>query len=239
MEFMIDAGFWISVLKIIAIDVLLGGDNAVVIAMACRRLPEALRRQAIWGGVAGAVVLRVVMIFFALQLLALPYLKIVGGIALLWIGYKLLASGDDDESDVDGGTTLLSAIKTVVIADAVMSIDNVIAVAAAAGGNLTLVVFGIVVSIPLIVWGSRLVLALMDRFKVVIVFGGGLLGWIGGEMILSDPALRGIAQTAWQLQASGVAGALMVVLAGSLQMARARRVAVRVAPPGSRDTPGD
>ncbi|MBL8390735.1 MAG: TerC family protein [Candidatus Accumulibacter sp.] len=215
--------FWISVLQIIAIDVLLGGDNAVVIALACRRLPEAQRNKGIFWGVFGAIALRVILIYFALQLLAVPYLKFVGGVLLFWIGIKLiLPEHEDAHGHVQGSSTLLGAIKTIIVADAVMSVDNVIAVAGAAHGSIVLVVFGIAVSIPIVVWGSKLVLALMDRFPVVITAGGGLLGWIGGGMLLTDPAVP----TQWSESlphshyiASGV-GALLVVALGKWQASR-------------------
>jgi YjbE family integral membrane protein len=173
--------FWVSVLQIIAIDIMLGGDNAVVIALACRKLPLGQRNKGIFWGVFGAIVLRVAMIFFALQLLALPYLKIVGALLLLWIGIKLMGPEDGGEhGGIDGGTTLYAAIKTIIVADAVMSLDNVIAVAGASHGSIVLVTFGILVSIPIVVWGSKLVLTLIDRFSVVITFGAALLGWIAG-----------------------------------------------------------
>ena len=181
--------FWIAVGQIILIDILLGGDNAVVIALASRRLPAEQRAQAIFWGIFGAVALRVVLIFFALQLLSIPWLKIVGGLLLLWIGIKLLWPQEEGGHEIDASTHLLGAIKTIVVADAVMSLDNVIGVAAAAKGHLGLVVFGLLISIPIIVWGSRFVLVLMDRFPVVIVAGAALLGWIGGEMIAHDKAL--------------------------------------------------
>ncbi len=182
--------FWIAVLQIILIDILLGGDNAVVIALACRKLPEAQRNKGIFWGVIGAIGLRVVLIFFALQLLAVPYLKIVGALLLFWIGVKLvLPEQEDAHANVAASTTLAGAIKTIIVADAVMSVDNVIAVAGAAHGSMVLVTFGIIVSIPIVVWGSKLVLTLMDRFPIVITAGGGLLGWIGGGMLLGDPAI--------------------------------------------------
>lgn len=181
--------FWIAVLQIIAIDIMLGGDNAVVIALACRKLPPDQRKKGIFWGVVGAIGLRVAMIFFALQLLALPYLKIVGALLLLWIGVKLLVPEDEDHEGIDGGTTLFAAIKTIIVADAVMSLDNVIAVAGASHGSIVLVTFGILVSIPIVVWGSNLVLKLMDRFPVVITLGAALLGWIAGGMLLTDPVV--------------------------------------------------
>lgn len=181
--------FWISVLQIIAIDIMLGGDNAVVIALACRKLPPEQRNRGIFWGVVGAIGLRIALIYFALRLLELPYLKIFGALLLLWIGIKLLVPEDEQHDAIDGGTTLLNAIKTIIVADAVMSLDNVIAVAGASHGSLILVTFGILVSIPIVVWGSKLVLTLMDRFPLVITLGGALLGWIAGGMMLTDPAM--------------------------------------------------
>lgn len=220
------AGFWISVLQIIAIDILLGGDNAIVIALACRRLPEAQRKQGIFWGVVGAIGLRIVLIFFALQLLAIPFLKIVGGALLLWIGIKLLQPEDEEEhGKIEGSTHLIGAIRTIIIADAVMSLDNVIAVAAAAKGDLALVIFGILVSIPIVVWGSKFVLKLMDRLPIVITFGGALLGWIAGDMLLGDavvkPYLEG--QPGWLKYVASTAGALLVVAIGTWLAKRAER----------------
>lgn len=217
MDMMLTADFWVAVGQIILIDILLGGDNAVVIALACRKLPVAQRNKGIFWGVVGAIGLRVALIYFALQLLAIPYLKIVGGLLLFWIGIKLVIPEDEDaHNDIAGSVTLAGAVKTIIVADAVMSIDNVIAVAAASHGSIALVVFGIVVSVPIVVWGSKLVLALMDRYPVVIVAGGGLLGWIGGGMLLTDP----IVPSSWRDTlplgshlASGL-GALLVIAVG-------------------------
>jgi len=217
LETVLEPAFWVSVLQIIAIDILLGGDNAIVIALACRRLPEEQRKKGIFWGVVGAIVLRVALIFFALQLLAIPFLKIVGGALLLWIGIKLLQPEDDEEhGKIEGSPHLWGAIRTIIIADAVMSLDNVIAVAAAAKGDLSLVIFGILVSIPIVVWGSKFVLKLMDRLPIVITFGGALLGWIAGDMLLGDavvkPYLEG--QPGWLKYAASTAGALLVVAIG-------------------------
>ncbi len=208
--------FWIAVLQIIAIDILLGGDNAVVIALACRKLPDEQRKQGIFWGVAGAIILRVVLIFFALQLLDIPWLKIVGALLLVWIGIKLLQPEEEGHGDVAAATTLMAAIKTIIIADAVMSLDNVIAVAAAAHGSMVLVTFGILVSIPIVVWGSQLVLKLMDRFPIVITGGGALLGWIAGGMILGDPALPkdAFAAIPYAKHLLAAAGAIFVVTIG-------------------------
>jgi YjbE family integral membrane protein len=224
------AAFWIAVLQIIAIDILLGGDNAVVIALACRKLPPEQRKKGIFWGVVGAIALRIALIFFALQLLALPWLKIVGALLLLWIGVKLLQPEDEGHGEVAAATNLAGAIKTIVVADAVMSLDNVIAVAGAANGSMTLVVFGILVSIPIVVWGSQLVLKLMDRYPVVITAGGGLLGWIGGGMIPGDPAipptwLEGIPYPKYLLATLCAIG---VIVVGKWLAARAERTRKRV-----------
>jgi len=185
-----DPQFWIAVLQIIAIDIVLGGDNAVVIALACRRLPEHQRKLGIFWGVFGAIALRVVLIFFALSLLAIPYLKIVGAMLLLWIGVKLLQPESEGEHEIDASTTLIGAIKTIIVADAVMSLDNVIAIAGAAKDEMGLVIFGLVISVPIIVWGSQLVMKLMERFPITIAIGAGLLGWIAGGMLVSDVATK-------------------------------------------------
>lgn len=215
--------FWIAVLQIIAIDIVLGGDNAVVIALACRRLPESQRNLGIFWGVVGAIGLRVVLIFFALTLLNIPFLKIVAGLLLLWIGIKLLQPEPESDKDpVDASTTLFGAIRTVIIADAMMSLDNVIAIAGAAKDNINLVVFGLVVSVPIIVWGSKLVMKLMDRFPVTIIIGAALLGWIAGDMFLTDAASKDWvnSQGAFLHWLSPVGGALTVVLIGKWQSMR-------------------
>ena len=187
----------------------------------------------------GAIGLRVVRIFFALQLLAVPYLKIVGGLLLFWIGIKLmLPEHDDEHGNIDGGTTLMAAIKTIVVADAVMSLDNVIAVAGASHGSMVLVTFGILVSIPIVVWGSKLVLTLMDRFPIVITLGAGLLGWIGGGMLLTDLATPSAISKdlPYAHYIFAVSGALLVVLAGKLIASRRTpRAAVELPASGAPD----
>ena len=219
--------FWIAVGQIILIDILLGGDNAVVIALACRKLPPEQRRLGVMWGVIGAVGARIVLIFFAVQLLQLPYLKAVGALLLLWIGVKLMLPEDEDggHGKLEGGTTLWSAVRTVIVADAVMSLDNVIAVAAAADGHLGLVIFGILVSVPIIVWGSKFVLMLIDRYPLVIVFGAALLGWIAGGMLVSDIAWKDWyeAQPGWLGKAAAAAGAAFVVALGRLLVRRRQR----------------
>lgn len=214
----LDSAFLLAVAQIIMIDILLGGDNAVVIALACRRLPAAQRSKGIFWGVVGAIGVRIVLIFFALQLLALPYLKLVGAVLLLWIGTKLLIpEEEDDHAGMATSDNLLGAVKTVIIADVVMSLDNVIAVAGAAKGDIGLVVFGILISVPIIVWGSRFVLKLMDRFPAVITAGGALLGWIAGEMAVADHALAGLfagGEPGGYKYLAGTVGAIAVVLVG-------------------------
>ena len=232
MEQFMTPEFWIAVGQIIMIDILLGGDNAVVIALACRKLSPQHRTKGILWGTAGAIGLRVILIFFALTLLAIPYLKLVGAALLLWIGVKLLAPDDDDHANIQASDKLLSAIKTIIVADLVMSIDNVIAIAGAAesaGGDhkMPLVIFGLLVSIPIIVWGSQFVIKLMDRFPIVITLGGMLLGWIAGTMAVGDPALATVFQQTHGEAApmvrysAGIAGALLVLMIGLLLRKRA------------------
>lgn len=230
MEEFLTAHFWIGVGQIIMIDILLGGDNAVVIALACRQLPASQRLKGILWGTAGAIILRVILIAFALTLLQVPYLKLVGAALLLWIGVKLLAPQEDEHTDIQGSDRLWAAVKTVIVADLVMSVDNVIAIAGAATSagekhQLPLVIFGLLVSVPIIIWGSQLVLKLMDRFPAIITLGGMLLGWIAGTMAHSDPAARDwLPQTTVWSYGLGIAGALGVFLVGAALKRRAQRV---------------
>jgi YjbE family integral membrane protein len=182
--------FGLAALEIIVINILLSGDNAVVIALACRNLPKKQRRLGIFYGVIGAVVLRIVLTFFAVQLLLLPWLQLVGAALLIWIGIKLIAEDEGLEHDVKAADRLMSAVKTVIVADLVMSLDNVIGVAGAAKGSLVLLVFGLVVSIPLVVIGAQLILKLVSRLPWLVVAGGGLLGYIAGEIATHDTAVK-------------------------------------------------
>ena len=245
MEQFLTPDFWVAVGQIILIDIVLGGDNAVVIALACRKLPPKQRTRGILWGTAGAIVLRVILIFFALTLLAIPYLKIVGAVLLLWIGVKLLLPDHEDEhGSIQASDKLWAAVKTVIVADFVMSLDNVIAIAGAAeaaGGShkMPLVVFGLLVSIPIIVWGSQLVIKLMDRYPFIITGGGMLLGWIAGTMAVTDPAVLGWMPleapakpgavpevVATVRYAAGAAGALFVLAVGKWAASRRREAGI-------------
>jgi YjbE family integral membrane protein len=190
MEMLMSHEFWLGLAKIIGVNIILSGDNAVVIALAARSLPAKQQKQAIFWGAGAAIVLRIVLTLFAVALLALPWLKLVGSLLLFWIGVKLLIPEDDDP-DIKAHEHLMSAIKTILVADLVMSLDNVIAVAAAAGGNVVLLVLGLAISIPLVIFGATLLIKLMERFPVIITIGAGLIGWVAGEMLASDQALKG------------------------------------------------
>src|SRR5690554_6683420 len=221
---------WGALFQIVLIDILLGGDNAVVIALACRNLPQQQRMRGIVWGTAGAIVLRVLLIAFALVLLDVPFLKIVGSLLLVWIGIKLLAPEEDEHGNITGGTSIMSAIKTIIVADFAMSLDNVIAIAGAAQNAHTdhqiyYVIFGLCVSVPIIVWGSTLVLKLIDRYPMVVTLGAGLLGWIAGGMFITDVFIveqLGTPAPTVKILAE-VAGALLVVAAGKWLAARRRR----------------
>ena len=201
LDFLTHTPFWIALGQIIIIDILLGGDNAVVIALACRKLPPAQRTKGIIWGTVGAIALRVVLIVFAMTLLNLPALKMVGALLLVWIGVKLIAPEEEGHDNIQGSDKLLAAIKTIIVADLVMSVDNVIAIAGAAqssGAHQTLlVVLGLLISVPIIVWGSQLVIRLMERFPLIIVAGGMLLGWIAGGMLATDPLFVNHDQWLW------------------------------------------
>lgn len=187
MEEILNNSAIISILQIIAIDLVLGGDNAIVIALACKNLPEKQRKLGIFYGALGAIVLRVIMVFFASALLLISGLKIIGGILLFWIGIKLiLDSKKENTLNINQGNNLFEAIKTIIIADFVMSLDNSVAIAGAADGNIYLVIFGLLLSVPIIIWGSNIILKLIDKYPIIIYLGSALLGWIAGDMIQTD-----------------------------------------------------
>ncbi len=222
------APFWIAIGKIVWIDILLSGDNAVVIALAARNLAADRQKQAIVFGSLGAIVLRIVLIFFAVALLALPWLKLVGAALLVWIGVQLL-TGDDKTKEIDPARDLFAAIRTILVADLVMSIDNVLAVAAVAetappSSRLLVLAIGLGLTIPLIMFGSTLLLKVMQRFPGIITAGGALLGFVAGEMAATDPVMSGWGlDESWRPYALGGALALVVILVGGL-MARRRVV---------------
>ncbi len=226
----IETFHWGAIFQIVLIDILLGGDNAVVIALACRNLPPRQRMRGMLWGTAGAVLLRVLLIAFALVLLDIPFLKALGCLLLVWIGIKLLAPEEDAHGNIAAGTSVLSAIKTIILADFAMSLDNVIAIAGAAQNaqadhQLYYVIFGLCVSVPIIVWGSTLVLKLIDRFPIAVTFGAGLLGWIAGGMLITDIFIvERWGEPAAPLKLGvELAGALLVIVAGKWLAARRRR----------------
>jgi YjbE family integral membrane protein len=210
------AAFWIAVGQIIAIDIVLSGDNAVVIALACRNLSPEQRKTGIFWGVAGAVSLRVVLTVFAALVMNLPWLKLVGGLLLVWIAVKLMLPEDEEGHDIEASANLWGAVKTIVVADFVMSLDNVIGVAGAAQGSLVLLLFGLAVSIPLIVWSSQVILRWMERWPWIVLLGAGLLGYVAGQMIFTDPCVVGVLPPLpeWAAKAAGAIGALVVVVVG-------------------------
>jgi YjbE family integral membrane protein len=218
--------FWVALGEIIVVNVILSGDNAVVIALASRNLPPRHRNRAIVLGSAGAIALRIVFCFFVATLMSIPYLKLVGSALLLWIGIKLLMpEGDDDQDGIKAPSNLWNAIRTIVVADAVMSLDNAIAIAAAAGNDYVLIVIGLVISVPLIVFGSQLVLKIMGRFPVLVAVGAGLIGWIAGDIAVTDPAVQDTLEDygEWPHLAAKIAGAALVVAVGKVLAGRAHR----------------
>ncbi|MBD0382843.1 TerC family protein [Paenibacillus sp. WST5] len=176
---------WVVLLKIIFIDIILSGDNAVVIALASRNLPKDQQKKAVFWGGFGAVALRIVLTFVAVFLLKIPFVNAIGGVMLVWIAIKLL-KGEEEGNDIKSGNSLWQAIKTIIVADFVMSLDNVVAIAGTAEGHLGLIIFGLIVSIPIIIWGSQLLMRLMNRFPIIVTLGSALLGYTAGEMMIHD-----------------------------------------------------
>lgn len=214
--------FWVGLLKIIWINILLSGDNAVVIALAARGLPPEQQRKAILFGSGAAVVLRIGLTIVAAWLMALQGLQIVGGLLLLWIGAQLLADEEESEEEAKEHANLTAAVRTILIADLVMSLDNVIGVAAAAKGDQVLLIIGLAISIPLVVFGSSMMIKLMERFPFIITLGAALIGWVGGETIASDAFLKEfVSINPWFHYACSVAGAIIVILWGRQMNAKA------------------
>jgi YjbE family integral membrane protein len=218
----IDPQFWVGLLQIVWIDIILSGDNAVVIALACRRLPRHQQRVAILAGTGAAIALRVTMASVVTLLLEISFLKLIGSVLLLWIALKLLAPQDEESGEGKSINNLWQAIRTIVIADFVMSLDNVIGIAAAAKGSVLLLTLGLMISIPLIVFSSTLILRFMGRFPWIIMLGGALLGYVAGEMAVTDKAIAGWIEqhAAWLHTLVPPACALLVVAAGKLLAAR-------------------
>ena len=224
MEMLASHEFWVGLATIIWVNLLLSGDNAVVIALASRSLPPAQQKKAIFWGSGAAIALRIVLTVFAVQLLQWPYLKLIGGILLIYIGVQLLMP-EDDGDNIASHDNLYQAIKTILIADLVMSLDNVIAVAAAAesapgDAKVVLLILGLAISIPIVIFGSKLVLHFMERYPIIITLGAALLGWLAGEMMVSDPAVNGWvdANVPWlkTLYVAKIAGALLVMAIGKM-----------------------
>lgn len=214
-EFLSDPTFWIGLGQIILVNIVLSGDNAVVIALAARSLPETQRKQAVvWGSIA-AILMRIVLTVVAVEMLRLPYLKLIGSGLLFWLAVQLLVPEEEGGEGIAEHSRLLPAIRTILLADLVMSLDNVIAVAAAAKGNTVLLIAGLAISIPLVIFGSTLILRLMDRFPIIITLGAALLGFVSGEMLVSEPALE-----------SWFAGGVIHELAEALPIAAAVLVVV-------------
>ena len=213
-----DALFWTALLKIIGVNIVLSGDNAVVIALAARSLPEKQQRQAIFWGSGAAIVMRIVLTLFAVALLTLPWLKLVGSALLLWIGIKLLTDEEEGDDGIKSHDSMLAAIKTILIADLVMSLDNVIAVAAAAKNDTMLVMIGLAISIPLIIYASTLLIKVMERFPIVITIGAALIGWVSGEMAWDEQVIKPFTSQypQWFEYIAAVAGAVLVIVAGKV-----------------------
>lgn len=217
------AAFWIGLWQIILVNIVLSGDNAVVIALAARSLPPKQQKKAVFWGAGAAVVMRIILTIVAVELLRLPWLKFIGAALLLWIAIKLLVPEDGGDDGIESSDNLWAAIKTILIADLVMSLDNVIAVAAAAKGSIVLLVLGLAISIPLVVFGATMLMKIMDRYPIIITIGAALLGWVAGDMAATDPVVRGWvdANAAWLHWAAPAAGAIFVVAVGRWLAARA------------------
>ncbi|HTH44704.1 MAG TPA: TerC family protein [Oxalicibacterium sp.] len=215
-----DPTMWVALLQIIIINVLLSGDNAVIIALACRSLEPKQQRNAFLIGTVAIVILMTALTAFAAVLMTIPYVEMVGAVLLLWIGIKLLLP-EEENGDVNSSENFWSAVKTIIIADIVMSLDNVLGMAGAANGHMALLFVGMVITIPLILFGSAMLMKLMERFPIIVTIGAGLLGYVAGEMAVEDPALKGHLANAHYLEiALPILGALIVVIVGKTLAAR-------------------
>jgi YjbE family integral membrane protein len=221
---MFDGPYMVGLLEIIWIDLVLSGDNAVLIALACRRLPNEQRRKAIIFGTGAAIGLRVVFAIVVTHLLSIAYLKVIGAFLLMWIAVKLILPEDADENaeQLEGSTSLSGAIKTIVVADLVMSLDNVLGIGAAAKGHTSLIVIGLLISVPLIIWGSTLILRLLDNHPWIVYAGGAVLGYVAGEMLITDPAVVPLLENVggWIHWAAPALGIAIVLGVGSVLRSR-------------------
>ena len=235
-EYLGNPAFWLSLGEIMLVNILLSGDNAVMIALAARSLPPEQQKKAIIGGSIAAVIILVVLTVAAAELLEFPYLRLVGSVLLFWIAIQLLLPEDEEEEQTQGGGGLLAAVRTILVANLVMSLDNVLGVAAVAQGRVALLIAGLGISIPVIVFGSTLVLKLMTRFPVIITLGAALLGWVAGDMFVSDPAIAPFvaSRLAWahvqlpldiDFNLVQALGAAMVIVVGRILASRAARAA--------------
>jgi YjbE family integral membrane protein len=214
--------FWVGLVKIIWINIILSGDNAVVIALAARSLPPAQQRRAILLGSGAAVLMRVALTLIAARLLSMPYLRVAGGLLLLWIGFQLLGQEQEGDGVMEEQGNLMAAVRTILLADLVMSLDNVIAVAAAARGDTVLLILGLVISIPLVVFGSTLIMKMMERYPVIVTFGAALIGWVAGETIVGDQMLLPVlTEHPWLHYGAAFAGATGVIVIGKYLSRRA------------------
>ncbi|NIM39784.1 MAG: YjbE family putative metal transport protein [Hydrogenophaga sp.] len=221
MELLSSPQFWLGLGQIIWINIILSGDNAVVIALAARGLGPRQQKQAIFWGTAAAVLLRVVLTVVAVKLMQMPWLQLVGGLLLLWIGVQLLNGGDDEPVEGKSSGGLLAAIRTILVADLVMSLDNVIGVAAAANGNIPLLVIGLAIAIPIVIFGSTLMIRIMGRFPAIVTLGAALIGWVGGETLVSDKMIEPwIPHHSIGFYAAAALGAVLVVAAGKFLQRR-------------------
>lgn len=205
--------FWMALLSIILIDLVLAGDNAIVIGLAARNVPKQDQKKVIVWGTVGAIVVRVIMTLLVVQLLTIPGLRLIGGLALIWIAYKLLI--DEKNHEINGGNQMWAAIRTIIIADTMMGLDNVLAVAGAAHGDFVLVVIGLAISVPIMVWGSTMILKLTERFPIVITIGAAVLAWTAAKMLVADPLLKTIFFNNWIKYGFEVIVIIAVVMIGS------------------------
>ncbi|KGH25801.1 MULTISPECIES: TerC family protein [Comamonas] len=223
MDAMLGADFWIGLFKIVWINIILSGDNAVVIALAARGLPPQQQKKAVLLGSGAAVVLRIALTVVAAKLMQLPFVEVIGGLLLLWIGVGLLKAEDEEENSASVVRQgMMAAVRTILLADLVMSLDNVIAVAAAAGGDMLLLILGLAISIPLVIFGSTLMIKLMERFPVIVTLGAALIGWVAGETITSDHVLEGFVRiNPWAHYAAAACGAMLVIAMGKWMQLKA------------------